>query len=168
MTHEQYNNYPWKKLFNVLGMKNVVWERDAAGTFVGSSYVFSTPRDMARFGYFFLNDGIWENRRILPAGWVSYSTAITPAYYTTKDLSDDEKNDPTYGALWWLNRDVPEMNKKRVYPDVPEDCFMAMGHWGQFIFIIPSLDIVVVYTGDNRDKTFKVNTFLKLIVKSVQ
>ncbi len=168
MTAKEYDSYPWKKLFNVLGMKNVTWERDAAGTYVGSSYVFSRPRDMARFGYLFLNDGIWEGKRILPAGWVTYSTTIAPAYYTTRDLADDEKEDATYGALWWLNRDVPEVNKKRLYPDVPEDCFMAMGHWGQFIFVIPSLDMVVVYTGDNRDKSFKENTFLKLIIDSIK
>ncbi len=168
MSTKEYDSYPWKKLFDVLGMKKVVWEKDAAGTFVGSSYVFSTPRDMARFGYLFLNDGNWENKRILPAGWVTYTTTVAPAYYTSKDLSEDEKDDPAYGALWWLNRDVPEMNKKRVYPDVPEDCFMAMGHWGQFIYVIPSLDLVVVYTGDNRDKTFDQNRFLKLIIESIR
>ncbi len=168
MTPEEYDNYPWTKLFNVLGMKKVVWERDAAGTYVGSSYVYSTPRDMARFGYLFLNDGIWEGKRILPVGWVAYSTTIAPAYYTSKDLADDEKEDPAYGALWWLNRDVPEMNKKRALPDVPEDCFQAQGHWGQFIYVIPSLDMVVVYTGDNRDKTFSQNHFLKLVIDSIE
>jgi len=167
MTAAEYERYPWDRLFNVIGMKRVVWERDGAGTFVGSSYVYARPVDMARFGYLFLNDGIWENRRILPDGWVSYSTTIAPALYKT-ELSSEDKTDPVYGALWWLNRAVPEINLSRAYPDAPEDAFMAMGHWGQFIFVIPSLDMVVVYTGDNRDKSFDINTFLKLIIESIE
>ncbi len=167
MTAAEYERYPWDRLFNVIGMKKVVWERDAAGTFVGSSYVYARPVDMARFGYLFLNDGMWENRRILPAGWVTYSTTIAPAFYKT-ELSEEDKTDPAYGALWWLNRTVPERNLPRAYPDAPEDTFMALGHWGQFIFVIPSLDMVVVYTGDNRDKIFDINTFLKLIIESIE
>jgi len=42
-----------------------------------------------------------------------------------------------------------------------------MGHWGQYIFVIPSLDMVIVYTGDNRDDAFNINTFLKLIIDSI-
>jgi len=147
-------------------MKKVVWERDVAGTFVGSSYIFTTSQDMARFGYLFLNDGIWEGKRLLPQGWVAYSTTIAPAYYTTK-LSKSDMADPAYGALWWLNRDIPEKNMKRAFPDAPDDMFIAMGHWGQYIFIIPSLDMVIVYTGDNRDDAFNINTFLKLIIDSI-
>jgi len=166
MSAREYEQYPWEKLFNVIGMKKVVWERDVAGTFVGSSYIFTTSQDMARFGYLFLNDGIWEGKRLLPQGWVAYSTTIAPAYYTTK-LSKSDMADPAYGALWWLNRDIPEKNMKRAFPDAPDDMFIAMGHWGQYIFIIPSLDMVIVYTGDNRDDTFNINTFLKLIIDSI-
>jgi CubicO group peptidase (beta-lactamase class C family) len=168
MSKKDYNNYPWKKLFNVLGMKNIVFEQDAAGTFIGSSYIYSTPRDMARFGFLYLHDGIWENKRILPKGWVTYSTAITQAFYTTKDFTADESKNHSYGALWRLNRDIPEIGKKRVFPDVPEDCFMARGHWGQFIYVIPSKNLVVVYTGDNRDKSLDENKFLKYIVDSIK
>ncbi len=167
MSAAEYERYPWDRLFDVIGMKKTVWERDAAGTFVGSSYVYARPVDMARFGYLFLNDGVWENRRLLPEGWVAYSTTIAPAYYQT-ELPEKDRKDPAYGALWWLNRDVPEKNLSRIYPDAPADTFIAMGHWGQFIFVIPSLDMVVVYTGDNRDKTFSINTFLKLIIDSIE
>ena len=166
MSAREYDQYPWKKLFDVIGMKKVVWERDVAGTFVGSSYIFTTPQDMARFGYLFLNDGMWEGKRLLPQGWVAYSTTIAPAYFTTK-LSKSDMSDPAYGALWWLNRDIPEKNMKRAFPDAPDDMFIAMGHWGQYIFVIPSLDMVIVYTGDNRDDAFNINTFLKLIIDSI-
>lgn len=166
MTPQEYDEYPWKKLFGPLGMQKTVWERDAAGTFVGSSYVFARPRDMAKFGFLFLNDGIWEGKRLLPEGWVHYSTTIASAFYTT-ELTEEDRNSMTYGALWWLNRDIPEINFTRQCPDAPADMFAALGHWGQFIFVIPSLDMVVVYVGDNRDHTFDRNHFLKLIIDSI-
>jgi len=122
---------------------------------------------MAKFGYFFLNDGMWEGKRILPEGWVKYSTTVAPAYYTT-ELSKEDIEDGPYGALWWLNRAVPEKNVPRPLPDAPEDTFSAQGHWGQFIYVIPSLDLVVAYTGDNREKVFSSNTLLKLIIDSIK
>lgn len=167
MSRDDYDRYPWDRLFNKIGMKNVVWERDAAGTFVGSSYLYATPRDMAKFGYLYLNDGVWEGKRLLPEGWVTYSTTLAPAYLTT-ELSEKEKDDPTYGALWWLNTGLPEKNLPPAFPDAPRDLFLADGHWGQFIIIIPSLDMVIAYTGDNRQKVFDRNHFLKLIIDSIE
>jgi CubicO group peptidase (beta-lactamase class C family) len=168
MTAAEYDRYPWDRLFNVIGMKNAVWERDAAGTFVGSSYVYATPRDMAKFGYLFLNDGMWEGRRVLPEGWVRYSTTLAPAYIKT-ELDAEDRIDANYGALWWLNMGVPEKNMPPVYPDAPRDMFMATGHWSQMIFVIPSLDMVIAYTGDTREKSsFSRNRFLKLIIDSIE
>ncbi len=166
MTRKEYDAYPWEKLFNRIGMKKVVWERDAAGTYVGSSYLYTRPRDMAKFGYLFLNDGMWEGKRILPEGWVKYSTTVAPAYFATK-LSEKENEDGAYGALWWLNRSIPEKKHPREFPDAPEDTFSAQGHWGQFIYVIPSLDLVVAYVADNRDKAFSSNTLLKLVIDSI-
>ena len=167
MTQREYDRYPWTRLFNKIGMKNVVWERDAAGTFVGSSYLYARPRDMAKFGYLFLNDGVWNGERILPKGWVSYSTTIAPAYYKT-ELTERQKTYGTYGAFWWLNQPIPEIGKGKTFPDAPDDTFAAQGHWGQFIYVIPSLDLVVAYTGDNREKVFSENTLLKLIIESIK
>jgi len=157
-----YDSLPWKKLFDRIGMASAVWERDGAGTFVGSSYLHATPRDMAKFGFLYLNDGVWAGERLLPEGWVAYSTTVAPAYLNTP-LSAEDRRDPAYGAQWWLNRSIPARNLPRALPDVPEDAFMCMGHWGQYIAVIPSLDMVVAYTGDNRDGEFNLNTLLKLV-----
>ena len=148
-------------------MVDVVWERDNAGTFVGSSYVYTTPRDLAKFGFLFLHAGVWEGQRILPEGWVGYSTTIAPAYYQTR-LKGQNRERPTYGAQWWLNQGIPEIGKVPFMPDVPEDTFMAKGHWGQYLYIIPSLNLIVTYTADNRDKTFDENHFLKSIIESIE
>ena len=58
-------------------MYSAILEPDSSGTFVGSSYAYATPRDWARFGLLYLKDGVWQGERILPEGWVKYSTTPT-------------------------------------------------------------------------------------------
>jgi CubicO group peptidase (beta-lactamase class C family) len=67
-------------------------EPDPSGTFAGSSYIWATARDWARFGLLYLRDGVWDGRRILPDGWVAYT--VTPAPAAPRG---------EYGALFWLN-----------------------------------------------------------------
>ena len=65
-----YYSFPYKELFYKLGMYSAVMEPDASGTFVGSSYMYATARDWARFGLLYLQDGVYNSERILPEGWV--------------------------------------------------------------------------------------------------
>lgn len=116
------------RFFNKIGMPDAVFEVDPSGTRIGSSYLYATARDYARFGLLFQNDGVFNGERILPNGWVGYSTA--PAV--------DSKGE--YGAFFWLN-------KSKKLPSVPEDMYMCNGHDGQRIFIIPSKELVVVVLG---------------------
>jgi len=123
-----YRTYAASRLFSTTGMPDAVFETDPSGTQVGSSYIYATARDYARFGLLFLRDGVFNGERILPAGWVAYST--TPASHGNGD----------YGALFWLNRG-------NQYPSAPSDMYSCLGHDGQCIFIIPSRDLVVVVLG---------------------
>jgi len=154
--HGEY--YPWATLFDRIGAKNVTWERDGSGTFVGSSYVYATPRDMARFGLLYLHDGCWGTERILPEGWVTQSAAVNEAF-KLKPITDDPTD--VYGWQFWLNAAVPEQSIAQPFPDVPADMFAARGHWGQSITMIPSLDLVVVRVGDDRDGSTDFNELLK-------
>jgi CubicO group peptidase (beta-lactamase class C family) len=147
--------YPWTFLFDPIGMKSAVYERDAKGTPVGSSYVYATPRDFAKFGYLFLNDGCWGGTRLLPEGWVTASSAVSAAF-RNRPL----ERDGVQGRMFWLNRAVPEQQVPKPWPDAPDDTYLAKGHWGQYVFIIPSLDLVIVRTGDDRDGSFRSNDFL--------
>ncbi len=167
MSADEYASFPWTGLFDRIGMRSAVWERDGAGTFVGSSYVYLTPRDMARFGYLFLNDGVWDGEQILPEDWVRYSTSVAPAMGTT-ELREDEIEEGSYGAQWWLNKAMPEWGIPSPFPDPPEDMFYASGHWGQAIFVIPSLDMVIVIVADDRDAVCDWNLFLKKILEGVR
>ncbi len=127
-TDTAYYSFAYRELFNRTGMPDAVFESDAAGTFVGSSYLYATARDFARFGLLFLNDGVFNGKRILPEGWVDYSR--TPA--------SDSKGG--YGSFFWLNR-------SKSLPSAPEDMYMCVGHDGQRIFILPSQQMVVVVLG---------------------
>jgi CubicO group peptidase (beta-lactamase class C family) len=72
---DRYPDYPWVALFDRIGVTSAVWERDGRGTFVGSSYLYLTPRDLARIGLLYLRDGCWAGARILPEGWFSHQWA---------------------------------------------------------------------------------------------
>jgi CubicO group peptidase (beta-lactamase class C family) len=116
------------QLFNKIGMPDAVFEVDPSGTRVGSSYLYATTRDYARFGLLFENDGIFNGERILPEGWVKYTTTAASA------------SNGFYGSFFWLNR-----NKR--LPSAPEDMFACDGHDGQHIYILPTQQLVVVILG---------------------
>ena len=139
--------YIRERLFSPLSIQNACFEPDMAGTPVGSSYLYITARDYARFGQMYLDDGCVGGERILPEKWVEYST--TPA-----SASKGE-----YGAFFWLNRGGR-------YPDAPKDLFSCNGYDGQQIFIIPSKELVVVILGysPKPDRVIDFNGLLKDII----
>lgn len=158
--------FPWATLFERIGMSSATWERDRHGTYVGSSYVWATPRDMARFGQLLLADGCWGGARVLPEGWVRDSTEVSPPI-KSKPLRRDDGD--VQGRQFWLNRPIPEVGQvARPWPSVPEDAYAAMGHWKQSITVIPSKDLVVVRVADDRDGTWRHDAFLAAALALVE
>ncbi len=163
---EKYANLPWEDIFLPLGIENVTFERDRSGVFVGSSYIYTTPRDLAKFGYLYLNNGIWEGKQILSSEWIAFTRTPSMGYPTTPYFPGIQKD--IYTAHWYANSGVPDVGIPKPMPDVPDDAFYGSGHWGQRLFVIPSRDLVVVRVGDDRDsKYFDNNLFLKLILESM-
>ncbi|ODT53385.1 MAG: hypothetical protein BGP01_05310 [Paludibacter sp. 47-17] len=144
-----YYAFPRRELFNPLGMRSAIFETDASGTFVGSSYVYASMRDYVRFGLLYLNKGNWLGNQLLPEGWTDQ--AMQPA----------GGSGGRYGSLFWLNRSGD-------YPDAPADLFMCRGHDGQYIYIIPSMQLVIVRTGFSKKGQFDYNAFVSSILKSIQ
>lgn len=134
----EYSQFAQNNLFNKIGMPDAVLEVDASGTQVGSSYLYATARDYARFGLLYLQDGIFNGERILPEGWVKYTS--TP--------SSDSNGE--YGSLFWLN-------KSNKYPSAPADMYSCNGHDGQQIFIIPSKELIVILLGYSPKPDYKMN-----------
>src|SRR5690349_5932925 len=128
-------NLPRDLLFAPLRLRSAVLEPDAVGTPVCSSYLWATPRDWAAIGQFALDDGVWNGRRLLPAGWLAESTTAVAA----------NSDDPTpYAAGWWPNRGP---DGALVEAGLPADAFFAEGHDGQWLVVVPSHRLVVVRLG---------------------
>ena len=146
---EVFLDYIRTRLFAPLGIRNAVFEQDMSGTPVGSSYIYITAADYARFGQMYLDDGCVDSLRVLPQGW---------AEYTAKPASDSKGG---YGAFFWLNQG-------KELPDVPEDMFYCKGHDGQRVFVIPSKDLVVVILGYSpKDHAIDFNALLKDIIDNL-
>ncbi|MGA0602767.1 serine hydrolase domain-containing protein [Caulobacter sp. KR2-114] len=122
----EFQAFMEERLFDPLGITSATPKFDAAGTFIGSSFCFCTPRDFARFGLLYLRDGVWEGRRLLPEGWVDYARTAT--------FQQPDCPDGPYGAHWWLDLAGP-------------GSFSANGHDGQFIICCPDRDLIVVRNG---------------------
>jgi CubicO group peptidase (beta-lactamase class C family) len=131
-----YFEWPRAALFDPIGMITATLEPDAAGTFVCSSFMFATARDWARFGQLFLQDGVWDGRRILPVDWVKFST--TP---TTPSLLGN------FGAHWWLKLGPEIGGGTDAAARIPRDAFFAIGHEAQTLTVIPSQRLVAVRLG---------------------
>jgi len=131
-----YPSWPRRALFAPLGMHSALMEPDASGTFVASSFMLATARDWARFGQLYLQDGVWDGRRILPEGWVSFSTTPTP-----------QSPGGIYGAHWWLGLKPELGGGSAAAARLPRDTFFAVGHEAQVLTVIPSLRLVVVRLG---------------------
>ncbi|TMU56437.1 serine hydrolase domain-containing protein [Flagellimonas algicola] len=148
-SHQEYLDFPYKAFIDKIGMHSMVLEADIAGNYVGSSYSWANTRDWGRFGQLYLDRGHWNGEQIFDEEWVEYITKPTVH-------SEDQ-----YGAHFWLNAGGK-------YPDVPKDLFSCNGYQGQYVFMIPSKDLVVVRTGLAEEPEFDVNSFLSAVVKSVQ
>jgi CubicO group peptidase (beta-lactamase class C family) len=126
---EPYERLLRERLFAPLGMTDVDARFDAAGTFIGSSYVYTTALDYLRFGLLYLRDGVWAGERLLPEGWVDHARRIR---------SYDADEDRWYGAHWW---------------SVGDDLgtFWASGYDGQSLMLCPALDLMSVRLGKSPE-----------------
>ncbi len=149
-----YYRFPYDSLFYPLGMYHTTWEADASGTLVGSSYVHASCRDWARFGLLYLNNGVWNNRQLLPATWVEYVQTPAPASRMKE-----------YSYQFWLNAVDTSQQHKRQFPDLPADMYRAAGYGGQVVCVIPSKKLVIVRLGLHE---FDRNKLLAPIVKAVK
>lgn len=146
---QEYIDFLYSDFGDLIGMNSLLIEQDGSGTYVGSSYGWASTRDWGRFGQLYLQRGNWNGKTLFNDSWVDYIT--TPTAHSKGD----------YGAHFWLNAGG-------VYPNVPKDLFSSNGHDGQFVYIIPSEDLVVVRTGLSEGADYNADLLLSGIIKSIE
>ena len=152
--------WPRQALFGPLGMRSALMEADESGTFVGSSYMYATGRDWARFALLLLQDGRWNGKPLLPAGWVKTMRApstAAPTEYTQ--------------AQMWLHGPrgaTPERENPDAPYALPADTVWMLGHDGQSIAIVPSRDLAVIRLGLTPSKLmYQPQRLLKEVLHSL-
>jgi CubicO group peptidase (beta-lactamase class C family) len=114
-------------LFEPLGISGFTWEADPQGFTSGFSGLGIRPRDLAKIGRLYLQGGMWEGRQVLPADWADQAGI---------NQAPGGGDDAGYGYLWWVSGETGHR------------AFFGAGYGGQYLYIIPDLDLVVVITGD--------------------
>ncbi|MBN2199113.1 MAG: serine hydrolase [Candidatus Aminicenantes bacterium] len=144
----QAKDYARERLWSVIGMWNADWMTDDAGNTLTYQSVIASAREFAKFGYLFLRRGRWVSRQVVSAGWVDQSAVPS------------QNLNRRYGFLWWTNADGD------FWVDVPADAYAAVGAFNQRIYVVPSLDLVVVRLGE-EDFQWSDNAFLGPVCKAV-
>lgn len=112
-------SYADTRLFQPLGISDYEWIIDPQGIAAGHIGLNITPRDMAKFGFLYLNNGTWDGEQLVPSTWVSASTQV-------------QAPGQDYGFQWWI--------------DPSYDAYYAYGRDGQYIWVQPKNDLIVVFT----------------------
>lgn len=143
----QMEDFAANYLFEPLGISNYHWEFTPSGRVDTGGHIHLTPRDMAKIGQLFLQHGLWNEQPLISKLWVNKSTV--PQILTNEGYH--------YGYLWWRGRIDTQ------------DFFYAGGNGGQYITILPSLNMVVVSTGHNynSDLSSQFFTMLKSVIRAV-
>ena len=120
-----------KSLFEPLGIQSAYWHQDPQGYCIGGFGLGLSARDLAKIGFLYLNNGYWNGQSIVPEYWVKEST----------DQQIQAVSHPIYGAFgygyqWWV-KNVDGCSS-----------FRAWGRRGQFIVIVPKLDLVIAVTSE--------------------
>jgi len=126
-----YLTFPQRALFDRIGIRRQVLETDPYGNFLLTGYDYGTARNWGRLGLLYLQDGVWRGERLLPEGWAKFVSTPAPAW-----------DEPEYGGLFWING-TGDWN-------LPRDAYYMAGAGGQYTFVVPSHELVVVRLGHFR------------------
>ena len=126
--------YGEEKLFAPLGMESVTWKIDPQGVIDGGNGISMTARDAARFGQLYADGGVWQGEQLIPVDWLAQSTSA----------QNNGAGDGTgsYGYQWWVR------------PFGGYDTYYAFGAWGQYIFVVPELDLVTVIASHYPENSY--------------
>lgn len=131
-TGSQVDEYAEDRLFEPLGIASYFWKKTPTGFPDTEGGLYLAPRDLAKIGYLYLRDGVWDGERVLPEGWVSASVE--------RSVEDTGWLGMGYGFQWWL---LPRGRGDE------SSAWAAIGYGGQRLLIVPELSLIAVFTGWN-------------------
>jgi CubicO group peptidase (beta-lactamase class C family) len=132
------SDYLRNRLLEPVGMTSAVVEFDAAGTLIGSSMMYATARDWAKFGEFLRNGGAVRGAQLVPRGWIDFMKSPSP-------------RNSSYGAQLWLNHPSSD-HHDLLFPDrAAQSIFACIGHLGQYVIVSPGQKLTVVRMGRTQD-----------------
>jgi len=146
---ESYLNFPKAAIFDKLDMPTAQIETDESNEYVLSSFMYATAREWGKLGQLYLNEGKWLNDTIFTKEWHDYSLTTTP------------HSEGRYGAHIWLN------GSPKDYPSCPDDTYKFSGYEGQYVIVIPSLELVIVRLGLSKGPPFDMDKVLGMIIDAV-
>jgi CubicO group peptidase (beta-lactamase class C family) len=127
-SHMNHSQFADRYLFGPLGVYRHIWPTDPQGNNIGGADLMLRSRDMAKFGYLYLKEGFWRGKQIIPASWVKESTR--------RHSNGGAPHGEEYGYLFWITKVKGH------------SAYFAGGFGGQFIYVVPDLDLVVVITSN--------------------
>lgn len=143
--------FPFTELFWRIGMNHTTPETDWQGNYILSSQVWTTSRDLARLGLLYLNDGVWGGERLLPEGWSKFVATPAPA---------QPARGAGYGAFFWLHGSGQGL---------PEGTYSMNGNRGQYVFIVPTKQVVIVRRGfDSAQARFDEVRFARDVLSALE
>ena len=134
-TRQRIDEWAEEKLFKPIGITNYYWKTTPDGEVDTEGGLYLSTHDLARIGYLFLRDGVWNGSQVVSKEWVRSST--TPVVVDVRP--DNDRSDSGYGYQWW----VPDHDGKR--PII----FAGNGYGGQYVQVAPEYDLVAVFNGWN-------------------
>jgi len=141
-----------ENMLNYIGIQDLEWSSDSENHTIAGWGISATMHDFARFGYLYLNNGNWDGNQIISEEWI------------TKSLTRFRPETPFYGYLWWLDEETFESNI-----NLPDDIFMAIGAFGQYLVIIPSENLIIVRVGQDlyTENSWKPEEFIRLVLNAI-
>jgi len=151
-TGKNADDYANEHLFRPLGISKYAWKHTPLGLADTEGGLYLQPRDLAKLGYLYLHDGVWDGRQIVPATWVHQSTRWS---------IDAESHGAGYGYQWWV------LSRQS---DSTYEAYAAIGYGGQYLIVIPQLDTIAVFTAWNiyDERALDVRVALERVLAAVR
>ena len=156
--NEDYNQWPWKVLFDPLGL-DITFEQDATGVFVGSSYIYAKASDYLKVAKLLVDGGAYQGKQIISKEYVKKMFEVAPG--VLKAAAKGTFPNRAYSMHAFLNHPIPSRGYSYRFPHLPSDTLMFSGYQGQVIAVSPSQKLIIIRLGMDRGRSLSKKNFFE-------